>query len=65
MSDQHLHNKLGNAIGETKKRMFQRLAEGQDLELAIGQFKLELASALDRVEREAVANLNPDSVAVS
>lgn len=65
MSEQHLHNRLGNVIGEAKKRMFQRLNTGQDLELAIAQFKIELASALERIEQEAAANLNPDSVAVS
>lgn len=65
MSNQHLHNRLGNVIGEAKKRMFQRLNTGQDLELAIAQFKIELASALDRVEQEAATNLTADSMAVS
>lgn len=63
MNPQHLHNKLGNAIGEAKKRMFQRLNTGQHLELAIAQFKIELALALNRVEQEASANLNAGGVA--
>lgn len=62
--NQHLHNAIGNIVGEAKKRMFQRLDTGQDLELAIGQFKIELASALDRIEQEAAQNLNQSSIAV-
>lgn len=62
--NRHLNNVIGNAVGEAKKRMFQRLDTGQDLKLAIGQFKIELASALDRIEQEAAQNLNQSSVAV-
>lgn len=59
MPEQTLTNKIGNAIGECKKRMFDRLKQGQDLELAIDQFMVELRLAFNVIEAE---NLNPASV---
>lgn len=52
MSDQHFQNKIGNVIGDCKKRMFERLHQGQDLELAIDQFLVELRLAFNVVEAE-------------
>lgn len=49
MSTQHLHNKIGNAIGECKRRLFDRLKNGADLEDAIAQFVGELRLALDSI----------------
>lgn len=49
---QHLHNKIGNAIGECKKRLFDRLKAGADLNNALAQFFGELTLALDTIARE-------------
>lgn len=48
--DQHINNAIGNAIGECKKRLLDRLKQGQDLELAIDQFLVELRLAFNIVE---------------
>lgn len=53
MTDQHLHNRIGNAVGECKKVMFQRLSSGADLQTAIAQFICELNVKLDRIIAEA------------
>jgi hypothetical protein len=55
MSNQHLHNKIGNVIGECKRQLFNRLKAGADIETALAQFFCELNLRLDRI----VAN--PDS----
>lgn len=52
MSDQHLHNALGNVIGECKKVMYERLKAGSDLETVIAQFICELNVELDRIIAE-------------
>lgn len=53
---QHLHNKIGNAIGECKKRLLDRLREGANIDDALAQFFGELTLALETVARE---NVNP------
>lgn len=58
MSDQHLHNKLGNVIGEEKREMFDRLKAGIAVEVAVSQFVFYVAHAL----ADVVENLNPESV---
>lgn len=47
--EQHLNNKIGNAVGECKKRLFNRIRDGADLETAIAQFIGELRLALDSI----------------
>ena len=49
MSTQHLHNKIGNAIGECKRRLFDRIRNGADIETAFAQFVGELRLALDEM----------------
>lgn len=49
MNEQHLHNKIGNQIGEAKRRLFDRLKNGADLETAIAQFVGELRLALAEI----------------
>lgn len=58
MSEQHLHNKLGNVIGEEKREMFDRLKAGIAVEVAVSQFVFYVAHAL----ADVVENLNPESV---
>lgn len=58
---QHLHNKIGNAIGECKRRLFDRLKGGVDLNTALASFFAELTLALETIAREE--NVNPASVA--
>lgn len=58
MSDQHLHNKLGNVIGEEKRQLFDRLKAGIAVEVAVSQFVFYVAHAL----ADVVENLNPESV---
>jgi glutamine synthetase type III len=55
MSNQHLHNTIGNVIGEARKRLKDRLKAGTDLDAAISLFLSELKLELDQV----VKNLNP------
>lgn len=47
--EQHLNNKIGNAVGECKRRLFDRLSNGADLATAIAQFVGELRLALDSI----------------
>lgn len=47
--EQHLNNKIGNAVGECKKRLFDRLNNGADLETALAQFFGELRLVLDSI----------------
>lgn len=35
---QHLHNKIGNAIGECKKQLYDQLKAGENLALACDKF---------------------------
>lgn len=49
MSTQHLHNMIGNAIGECKKAMYVRLKNGQDLAEAMAQFFAELNVKFDQI----------------
>lgn len=49
MSQQHLHNKIGNVIGEAKKRMYERLKGGAELRTAISEFVRELQQALAEI----------------
>lgn len=46
---QHLNNKIGNAIGECKRRLYDRLKAGVDLETAISLFVGEIRLALDSI----------------
>ena len=46
---QPLSNKLGNAIGECKRRMLDRVKQGLDLETAIVNFFSELRLEMDRI----------------
>jgi hypothetical protein len=50
MTTQHLHNRLGNLIGEAKRRMFDRLKAGQSVADAIDQFLDEIRSALENLK---------------
>lgn len=52
MNGQHLHNKIGNAIGECKKRLFDRLKESDDIQTQLARFFAELELALETVVRE-------------
>lgn len=52
MSEQHLHNKLGNAIGECKSRMYQRLKADLDLRSAIALFMQELQTEFREIVEE-------------
>jgi hypothetical protein len=49
MSSQHLHNKIGNRIGECKRRLFDALRLGADLELAISNFLADLTRELAEI----------------
>jgi len=49
MNQPHLHNKIGDAIRDCKKRLYKRLKEGAELENAVAQFIGELRSALDSI----------------
>lgn len=46
MSEQHLHNRIGNAIGEAKRRLLNNLKNGVELERSITEFLSEIASQL-------------------
>lgn len=59
MSDQHLHNRLGNAIGEAKKRMFQRLKANLDLRSAVALFTNELQRALAEIVNQTESAEEP------
>lgn len=61
MPDQHLHNKIGNVIGEEKRELFDRLKAGIAVEVAVSQFVFYVAHAL----ADVVENVNPESVADS
>lgn len=52
MSEQSLNNKIGNAVGECKRRLFDRLKESNDLETQLARFFAELQLALETVARE-------------
>lgn len=58
MPDQHLHNKIGNVIGEEKRELFDRLKAGIAVEVAVSQFVFYVAHAL----ADVVENLNPETV---
>lgn len=47
--NQHLHNKIGNVVGECKKRLFQSLKVGADVELAISNFLTDLKRELSEI----------------
>lgn len=49
---QHLHNMLANEIGQCKKRMFERLKAGAELEDAVAAFVGELRLAMECVVRK-------------
>lgn len=52
MSSQHLHNAIGNVIGEEKRQLFDRLKAGVSPDVAISQFVFYVAHALaDVVEK--------------
>lgn len=59
MTQQHLHNKIGNVIGEEKHELFERLKAGIAVEVAVSQFVFYVAHAL----ADVVENLDPESVA--
>lgn len=61
MTQQHLHAKIGDAISQCKKRMFQRLKDGVDLGTAVSLFTAEIGMALDVVLREW-QNVSSESV---
>lgn len=48
-TEKHLHSQIGDAVYQSKKRLFFRLGTGQDLEFAVDQFMLELRIALDKI----------------
>lgn len=48
-SNQHLHNAIGNIVGEAKKRMFDALSLGAELELAISNFIADLTRELAEI----------------
>lgn len=45
--EQKVRQTIGNAVGEAKRRLFDRLNAGADLDTAIAQFIGELRLALD------------------
>lgn len=53
MRKQHLHNRIGNAVGEAKARMFRRLKANLDLRSAIALFTNELQRELAEIVDEA------------
>jgi hypothetical protein len=57
MSEQTISNKIGNAIGECKKRLLDRVKDGADAQTAISLFFAELRLEMDRIEdgREKLA----------
>ena len=53
MSDnQHLHNKIGNAVGECKRRLYDRLKTAKDIQTEIARFMAELDLALEVALRD-------------
>lgn len=61
MSEQkHLHALIGDALYQSKRRLFCRLRTGQDLGLAIDQFMLELGIALNSITRTKDASSPSD-----
>jgi len=50
MSEQTISNKIGNAIGECKKRLLDRIKAGADPQTAISLFFAELRLDMDRIE---------------
>lgn len=46
---QHIHGKIGDAIYECKKRLFNQLKAGTDLDTALAQFIRELQEALTEI----------------
>lgn len=66
MSQQHLHSLIGKEIYACKKRFYERLKQGADLDTAIAQFVGELRLGLEVIAREREPqNLNSESVADS
>lgn len=59
MTQQHLHNRIGNLIGECKKRLFERIKAGEDLQIAVAKFFCELSAGFDAL----VKNVSSESVA--
>lgn len=49
--DQHLHNAIGNAVGECKRRLYDRLKETKDVQTEIARFMAELEMALETALR--------------
>lgn len=58
MSEQSVTNKIGNAVGECKKRLLDRVKTGADTQTAISLFFAELRLEMDRIEegREKLAD---------
>ena len=46
---QELSNAIGNAVGEHKRCLLNRIKAGADLETAMAQFFAELSLAFDRI----------------
>jgi len=46
---QHLHQKIGDAIHGCKKRLFEALKLGADVELAVNNFLTDLTRELSKV----------------
>lgn len=61
---QHLHNRIGNCIGEARKRMLDRLKSGADLDDSIAVFIAEARLGLQTIARDEAEskNLNSESV---
>lgn len=53
MTSQHLNNKIGNAVGECKRRMLNRLKAGGDLEEITVRFMDEIRLALSIILQQA------------
>jgi hypothetical protein len=51
MPEQHLHNKVGNAIGEARRRMLDRLKGGGDLDDVAALFIGEMRLAFETIAR--------------
>lgn len=52
MSEQTLPNKIGNVVGEAKRRLLDRVKQGSDLDDSIALFVGEVRLGLERVSRE-------------
>ena len=56
---QTLSNKVGNAIGEARRRMLDRLKAGATFEDAAPLFIGEIKVAFETISRSESENLNP------